>query len=227
VEEVNFEVLDTPIVVEPSAALTPLNIFGLTLIITRAQPLTRRVWLALLAVANYFLADLGHYGGHIFSSRYANAPMDEVRVKAPLPKAVNHNNAVSPETHMLRAIGGPIGSGLFFSLAMLLRLLWPAKSAGRDFFNVMAIFNGLLTFGSLLPLPFIDGGALLKWGMVNQGQTETEADATVRQANIMVGRSCLGLGSALAMRKQFIAGIALLVNAAVFLAIGLGKLKLD
>ena len=224
---VRLTFLDTPIIIDPSAVIAPVSVFSLAVFLTRAQSLTRRVWLGLLAVIHYVLADFIHFGGHIISSRSANAPMDEVHIKAPMPASVYYNNDVPPKAHILRSVGGPIGSGIFFSLALLMRALTPAKSPLRDFFNVMAIINSLLAFGSLIPLPIIDGGTMLKWSLVKSGQTEGQADDRVRQANLVVGGLAAVLGTVLAMRKRVIAGFLLLVHAAGFVAIGLGKIKFN
>ena len=41
----------------------------------------------------------------------------------------------------------------------------------------------LLFVASLMPLPIVDGGTLMKWTLVAHGRTQTEADETVRRVN--------------------------------------------
>ena len=50
--------------------------------------------------------DLGHALAHIFSARYAGAPMDEVRLSGGMPRTLYWNNEVSPDVHRIRALGG-------------------------------------------------------------------------------------------------------------------------
>jgi hypothetical protein len=152
--------------------------------------------------------------------------MDRVHLAAPLPRTLYYNNQVSPQAHLGRAIGGPIASGLAFLVTLM---LWPFIS-GRlvlgEFLRLLSVINGLLGAGSLLPLPIVDGGVLLKWGLVESGQTTAQADHVVRQANLIIGALSAAIGFILLLTRQGKGAILSLVNAGMFLAAGLDKLKL-
>jgi Zn-dependent protease len=108
---------------------------------------------------------------------------------------------VSPEQHQLRAIGGPIASGLAAIAALPLWLLSRPGSLLRDAFSIAAIANGLIALGSLFPIPFIDGGSLLKWQLVKTGCSPQDADEAVKRTNIGLAVVMAVIGSVFAIRK--------------------------
>jgi hypothetical protein len=193
-----FSLLDTPVTAEPSALFTPLAVFGLGLALAGLKydrpSLLARLRFGLLTLIAYYIADIFHIGGHIFSARSAGAPVDRVHLAIPLARTFYDNNHVAPRTHCRRAIGGPIGSGIGLIIAWLLSRLTPGRSVWRDLFNMMSLANGLTCFGSFYPLPYIDGGTLLKWTLVQKGATPDEADRLVQQTNLALGAaSTIGL----------------------------------
>jgi predicted phage tail protein len=78
---------------------------------------------------------------------------------------------------------------------------------------------------SLLPIPGIDGGPLLKWSLVERGHSPAGADEVVKGVNRFTGAG-LGVvaGVALKKRHKWI-GAALAAFAATSLAIGFGLLR--
>lgn len=60
-------------------------------------------------------------------------------------------------------------------------------SASRELAEISCVSQGLIFFGSLLPVAIVDSGTLLKWSLVDQGQTGEEADRQVRRASIGTG----------------------------------------
>ena len=221
-----FTIANTEVTAEPSALFSPLNVFGLTLWLSSGGSWPARLRQGLLAILAYEAASVIHTIGHIISSRRAGAPMDRVHFAAPLPRTVYYNNEVSPQAHLGRARGGPIASGLAFLVTLA---LWPfvsGRSALGEFLRLLSFINGLEGAGSLLPLPFIDGGVLLKWGLVEQGRPVEEADQVVRQANLLIGSLAAFIGLILLLKRQSKGAILSLVNAGMFVAAGLDKLKL-
>jgi Zn-dependent protease len=221
-----FTIADTEVTAEPSALFSPLNVFGLTVWLSSGVPGSARLRRGLLAALAYEVASVIHTIGHIISSRRAGAPMDRFHLTAPLPRTVYYNNEISPQAHLGRAIGGPIASGLAFLLTLA---LWPFvsdRSVLGEFLRLLSFINGLLGAGSLLPLPFIDGGVLLKWSLVERGQPAEEADQVVRQANLLIGILAAAIGLILVLKRQSKGAILSLVNAGMFVATGLDKLKL-
>ncbi|MCL4301765.1 MAG: hypothetical protein KJ077_39085 [Anaerolineae bacterium] len=181
-----FTILNTPVTAEPSALLTPLSMVALGWISSsRSWPnrLYRGGWLLLA----YALTDLLHFVGHILSARYAGAPMDRIHLAAPLPRTIYLDNVVTPQAHRLRSFGGPLANTLAGVLFFGLGFLAPSRSAVRTGLILLGWFNSLLAAGSLFPLPFIDGGVILKWTLVERGQSSEQADRVVRQAGFAAG----------------------------------------
>ncbi|MCB0214960.1 MAG: hypothetical protein KDJ52_36810, partial [Anaerolineae bacterium] len=96
----------------------------------------------------------------------------------------------------------------------------------RDFFTAQCWMHAIFGFGSLAPIPFVDGGSILKWTMVERGQTPEQADENVKEANIVLGGLIGGVGLVSLLFKKWWLALGCLVMAAQFVAIGLGKLKI-
>jgi hypothetical protein len=186
-----FTLLGTPVTADPSAVITPLMMVGLGLWLAdlryQRPGWWRRVEYSLVSLVAYYLADFFHIAGHILSARHAGAPMDRAHLTAPLPLTLYDDNDVTPQAHCLRSIGGPIGSLFGTGLAWLISRLLPPQSILRDLFKLIALYAGLTGLGSFYPLPFIDGGTMLKWTLVDQGLTPAEADTTVLRTNLALG----------------------------------------
>jgi hypothetical protein len=121
-----------------------------------------------------------------------------------LPRLVYHNvhdAQVTPQQHMARAAGGPLLNGLLWLLAALLRRSAVPGSLLAEMADIAVYTNALIACGGLLPLPPLDGGALLKWGLVAAGRSPGQADQIVRAVNGPVGVGLAG-ATALAVRKR-------------------------
>ncbi|MCB0226295.1 MAG: hypothetical protein KDI02_21570 [Anaerolineae bacterium] len=221
-----FSYQETRITAEPSALGAPIFIFFLGAILARGVSLGVRLRRGIFASLAYITTDITHFGGHIYSSRYANAPLNQVHLGAPMPVSVYDNNDVSPQAHKMRAIGGPIASGISLLVSLLLRSLTRPNTAMRDFFTAQCWMHAIFGFGSLAPIPFVDGGSILKWTMVERGQTPEQADENVKEANIVLGGLIGGVGLVSLLFKKWWLALGCLVMAAQFVAIGLGKLKI-
>jgi hypothetical protein len=179
-------------------------------------------WSLLLGfVTTIFLlvVELGHPLAHIFSARFAGAPMDEIRIAADMPRTLYKNNDIAPGTHRLRAVGGPIFNviGLLMSIAIF--EVVSANSIVREWMAWSAAGHGLLLIMSLAPLPAVDGGTILKWTLVVNGRTEREADKLVRRVDWMLGVAVIFIGVALIFVKIWIIGLILLATGALVLGI--------
>lgn len=163
---------------------------------------TQTLWASKLSMLLLLVVDIGHALAHTVSARWAGAPMDEVRLEANLPRTIYYDDNVTPLQHCQRAIGGPFYNavGLLFSLVW--RSLARRGSLSRELAGVSALGHGLIFAGSLLPLPFVDGGVLLKWSLVARGASPDEADRRVRQANLGLGDALPATGALLAARSQ-------------------------
>lgn len=70
----------------------------------------QRLGVSWLSLAALLIADLGHATAHTFSARLAGAPVDEILISPEMPRTLYENNDLPPNTHRLRALGGPIFS---------------------------------------------------------------------------------------------------------------------
>jgi hypothetical protein len=174
--------------------------------------------LALLA------ADVGHAMAHIVSARYAGAPMDEIFLSEGMPRTIYYDNDVPPHVHQLRAVGGPIYSATGLLASLGLRRLAPCASIGHEVASWAALGHGFILAGSLVPLPIVDGGTLLKWTLVERGQTPDEADKVVRQAGLSTGAAAAATGAALATQRRWLPAAGLLAGGAIAIAVALDKL---
>jgi hypothetical protein len=185
------------------------------------------VLVGFVAVILLLVAECGHPVAHIFSARYAGAPMDELQISAGggMPRTLYWKNEVSPNVHRLRAIGGP----LFNLLGLLLSLVISAAAPGNSVVWELAAWSagghGLLLLMSLAPVPMVDGGVLLKWTLVARGKAVTEADEIVRRVDWVMGIVAGIVGVVLIALQIWIAGVILMGVGAVVIGIALGKIR--
>lgn len=221
-----FHILDTPVTAELSILFSVFNMLGLGIWLAGPQyswpDRLRRGGLMLLT---YILADLIHYVGHILSSRWAGGPIDRIHMAAPLPRAVYLDNDVPPRVHRLRSVGGPLASGLAALFFGALRLVIPKNSVGADWLKQSAGLNGLTAIGSLAPLPLVDGGAILKWTLVEQGQPPEAAEQKVQQVNLAFGTVAAVVGIALLLGRRRLPAMAALMSALASFATYMGLLR--
>lgn len=180
---------------------------GLTWLGLRRHPkrgFGRSLLIGLASLVVLLPVDFGHAFAHIFSARYARAPMDELRITAGMPRTLYWNNAVSPDVHRLRALGGPIFNALGFLLSLAIYRAVPRRPIARELAGWSALGHGLLVITSLLPLPMVDGGTLLKWTLVARGRPEAEADALVRRVDRGMGvlGVVIGLGLVIGVLRR-------------------------
>ncbi|HVU68928.1 MAG TPA: hypothetical protein VHD63_17460 [Ktedonobacteraceae bacterium] len=170
-------------------------------------------------------ADFGHALAHIFSARYAGAPIDEIWFSAGMPRTLYWNNEVSPDVHRMRAMGGPI----FNVLGLLLSAVIYAVASGhpiiRELATWSAVGHGWILLAALLPLPMVDGGTLLKWTLVARGKTEKAADEIVRRIDWALGIVGGIIGVGLFAMQMWIGGVIVAGMSVVVIAIAAGKIR--
>jgi Zn-dependent protease len=170
-------------------------------------------------------AEIGHPFAHVVSARYAGAPMDELLITNGMPRTLYWNNAVSPDAHRLRALGGPV----FNVLALLISAAVFGISSGHPVVQELAAWSamghGLLLIMSLVPVPMVDGGALLKWTMVARGRAPAQADALVQRVDQWIAIVAAILGAILLAVKIWMPGIAVLGISAILVGIVTGRLR--
>jgi Zn-dependent protease len=169
-----------------------------------------------------------HNLAHAGAARQIGKPMDAMRVVAGMPLVVYHDindQSVAPWQHIRRALGGPLFNAMLLPFVFFIRRFTRPGSVGRETADAAAGMNLFLSTISLLPIPGIDGGAILKWWLVARGRSVLQADEAVKKTDLVVG---VGLGAAagLALRKRRKFFAALLgMLAAMSLAVGVGLIK--
>jgi Zn-dependent protease len=169
-----------------------------------------------------------HNLAHAAAARWVGKPVDAIRINFGMPLLVYHDledPTVAPRQHVLRALGGPLVNLIFLVVASCVRPFTAFGSLARDAVDAGRGVNLTLLIAGLLPQPWLDGGAALKWLLVDRGRALTEADAVVRKAN---GAAAFGLGAAAvrALEKgQKLLGASLSLMAGLSLAVAIGALR--
>jgi hypothetical protein len=186
----------------------------------------QRLGVGLLALPVALFAEIGHAMAHTISARLAGAPMDEILLSSGMPRTLYENNAVLPQAHIRRSLGGPIFNLIGFTLSLLWRRKSPAGSLSRDLADTSLFGHSVIFFGSFAPLPMIDGGIIFKWKLVAAGKSPEQADQIVRKTSLSLGAALLGLGALLGLiRKRKLLGALLAGCGAAGIAAGIGWLK--
>lgn len=177
-----------------------------------------------LSVSLLLIADFGHALAHIFSARRAGAPMDEILISGDMPRTIYQNNDVAPNVHRMRALGGPIFNIVGLLISITIFEISSSDSLLREFMAWSAVGHGLLIL-SLLPLPIVDRGTILKWTLVDRGKTERQADELVRRINWVLGTLIVIIGIGLILMRVWMIGLILLgVGGGVFV-MAAGKIR--
>jgi Zn-dependent protease len=169
-----------------------------------------------------------HNLAHAAAAKLVGQPVDAIRITWGMPILIYidiNDPAVTPRQHITRALGGPLFNLAVLPVALLARFFTRSDSPARDVASAAVGMNTFLASVSLLPIPGIDGGPILKWSLVERGKTLEEADETVKKVNLATGVG-LGVVSALALkkRKYLLGGFAAIMGC-VALAVGAGWLK--
>ena len=169
-----------------------------------------------------------HNLAHAAAAKIVGHPADAIRITWGMPLLVYHeieDATVTSRQHIVRALGGPVINTLIFSVTAILRQFTKPKTVTRDLANATLGMNAFLVLGGLLPIPAMDGGAVLKWALIDQGQTPKQADATIQKVDLAVSAGlAAGAMAAFKKRQRFLGGIFALLTT-IALAMGTGLLK--
>ena len=161
-------------------------------------------------------AEWGHNLAHAAAARLVGKPMDRIRVIMGMPRVVYdeiNDLSVAPREHILRALGGPLFNLILLPLALLFKHSTKPDTTAREVANTAVAANAFIPAVGLLPIPGLDGGPILKWSLVERGQTVSEADLTVRKVNGAVGAALtIGGAAAVKKRRRLAAGLLLLLG---------------
>ena len=188
----------------------------------------KRLGTGALTMAAILGSEWCHNLAHAAAARLVGKPMDALRIAWGMPLVIYYDindESVTPRQHIARALGGPLFNALLLPLALLSRTLAPEGSMRRDVADAAVGMNAFLSTASLLPIPGIDGGPILKWALVERGSTPEEADETVYVVDRAVGGG-LGVAAIVAFKKRrrFLASILALFSV-LALAVGFGLVR--
>jgi hypothetical protein len=169
-----------------------------------------------------------HNLAHAFSAKAVGKPMDQMKIQMGMPRCVYYqlnDEDVTPRQHIIRSLGGPVFNLLLVPILAGLRSITKPRSIARETANTALNTNLFLSFISLLPIPGIDGGPLLKWSLVEKGYEIEAADEVVQKANGPLS-IILGLYSSWAFsRKRILAGFFSGMLGMISLSVFAGWLK--
>ncbi|MCB0199080.1 MAG: hypothetical protein KDI03_03330 [Anaerolineae bacterium] len=184
-----------------------------------------RLCIGFVAVIVMIPADLAHAFAHTISARRAGAPMDEIVLGMHMPHTLYYDNDVPPAAHRGRALGGPIYSATALATDLATRQITPRDSVLHDLLGWSAAANAMIFVGSLMPLPFVDGGSILKWTLVERGLTVEEAERVVLQTDLGLGAAAAVAGVGLVATGRRLAGVGAIAAAGFLAAVRLSKIK--
>ena len=223
--------LDTRLVAKGTTWLPVAEIIvwaGMTWHVSRqqpARPLSQRLGLGALLTTIALGSEWLHNLAHAAAACLIHKPVDAIRVIWGMPLLVYfdiQDEQVTPKQHIIRASGGPIFNSVLLAIALLARSQTRSNSAAREIADVAAGFNALIVGAGLLPIPALDGGALLKWSLVESGHARAAADETVRRMNgplsgLLAGGAVAGFVTG---RRLLAAILALLSATALIIRLG-------
>jgi Zn-dependent protease len=166
-----------------------------------------------------------HNLAHAATANMVGKPMDAIRITWGMPLLVYYDindEKVTPRQHIIRALGGPAINILILPIAFYLRNHSREESVSMDIAKVAIGTNRFLPAVGLLPIPGLDGGPILKWSLVERGQTLKEADKTVRKVNSLFGILLAIFGVSSFKKRRWLAGSLLMSLAAIAISVALG-----
>ena len=228
------EVFGTPIVVIGLTWLpiTELVVWGI-MAWAAGRDRPERSWMARLGVGALTMpvilgSEWCHNVAHAAAAQLTGKPMDALRISWGMPLVVYHDindESVKPRQHIVRALGGPVFNMMLLSLAVISKQYTRAGSVAREVADAAVGMNLFLSTLSLLPIPGIDGGPILRWALVDRGQSLDEADRAVQEVDKVLGVGlAAGAGVAFKKRRRFI-GVILAFFSIIALAVGWGVLR--
>lgn len=197
----------------------------------KTQPdrsLAERMRIATFTMPAVLGSEWGHNLAHAAVASWISKPMDAIRITWGMPLCVYYDindDSVTPRQHILRAIGGPLFSFILLLISIVVRRFSPKESLSREVADVSVATNAFLSTVSLLPLPGIDGGSLLKWSLVERGHTVEEADQVIRKVDGGLGIALSFFSRAAISRGRRAIGLLAAMLAVMSFGVALGWIK--
>lgn len=146
----------------------------------------RKAELAALATPVVAGVEWCHNLAHSAAAQAVGKPTDEFKLLIGTPRLQYwelNDASITPRQHITRALGGPLFNLVLAPVLWLLRRAAPQGSRRREVANAGWWMNLLVLAGGVLPIPGLDGGAVLRWALVGRGMSHAQADETVRVVN--------------------------------------------
>jgi Zn-dependent protease len=188
----------------------------------------KRVGIGALTTPIVLGSEWCHNLAHAAAAYLIGKPVDAIRIIWGMPRLVYfdiQDETVTPRQHILRALGGPVCNALLWIVATLFRRRTQPDSTARDVANAAVGINAFLCTVSLLPIPGIDGGPILKWSLVAYGRKPDDADRLVRKVNGVLGIVLAGGGLTALRVGRRVLGVLLTQFAALAFSIWLGLIR--
>lgn len=173
-------------------------------------------------------SEWGHNLAHAAAARMVGKPMDAMRITWGMPLVIYYDindNRVTPRQHILRALGGPLFNLLVLPVAIFFKQHTKQDSVAHDIAAAAVVTNEILSTVSLVPIPGIDGGPMLKWSLVEKGYSIKAADTIVRKVNGPLSIFLAIAGAFSFKKRNWHFGGLLTMLAATALCIATGLLK--
>lgn len=203
-------VFNTPVVVKARTWL-PITQLGVGAIMTWLAgrrhpdwPCWKRVATGAFSMTAILGSEWCHNLAHAAAASLIGKPMDALRVIWGMPRVIYHDindESVAPRQHIFRALGGPLCNASLFAVALGIKRFTQPDSAAREIADAAVGMNAFLCSVSLLPIPGIDGGPILKWSLVEHGHTPQAADEVVKSVNRVLG-GLLGIAAGVELKKR-------------------------
>lgn len=164
-----------------------------------------------------------HNLAHAAAAHLVGKPMDRLRIQWGMPLCVYddiNDLTVSPVEHILRSLGGPVINIFSLPFWKFFKRTAPSDSTAHDVAEAGLAMNIFLSTVSLLPIPGIDGGPILKWGLVLRGRTPQKADEHVAQVNRFTAPALTAASVLLVKKKRWLPAVTCVLMAVISWLVG-------
>jgi Zn-dependent protease len=158
-----------------------------------------------------------HNLAHAAAAKMVGHPVDAIRIVWGMPLLVYHDiedTSLSPKQHIIRSLGGPVINTILWYLGVICKRFTRFGTPAHDIIDAFKGTNAFLVIAGLTPQPWFDGGAVLKWALVDRGDSLEKADEKVRKVNYV---TAAGMGTvsgfALKKRKRLLGGLLAMLAA--------------
>ena len=120
-----------------------------------------------VATELHWVSELWHHLGHAQAAKQTGYPMSGICANGPIAASLYPPDepTLPGPTHIKRALGGPIASGILTLVMALVTLALKPIGGAYLMVSALAFFENLIVFtiGAFLPLGFTDGSTILHY----------------------------------------------------------------